>query len=262
MKVPSFFSLVPLGLVVFVTHCADDPILDSGNGYPVYDGGTVDGGWGSPSDGRGPGSDGGLPGGDSGLPGGDEPEPGGPQDRSCPGYADACTGGLAGAWSFVAVCSRDDSLEGLFSGCRGASAENMSHRAEGTLHLNTNGVFSRQLTVRTRGTVSFPKACVEEATGRNLDMFPCSFIGDFVEKEIEGGSLNCTGQDRCRCTVDIPTKVNDTGTYSAAGRTAVLSPQGGASVGYNFCVARDGVLRLAETSAASPEKALTFVLTR
>ncbi len=153
----------------------------------------------------------------------DTPPPdGGYTYQACASDFVACGGDPAGDWTFDDVCIEpaDDAFDELLAICPGSSLTG-SATASGTLSLERDGPFRRQLELVKTLDVQGPRACIDELCDAVYARFECN--------------NRTSGPTGCSCTARASSGIGAPGWIQEG---SVFQHASGARVSWSFC--RDG----------------------
>jgi hypothetical protein len=127
-------------------------------------------------------------------------------------------------WTYAAACASDEAFQEIkdnctssFSGTAVTGPAGMP-QPQGTLVLNSNGTFSREVhsTVSTTATISGTCA----ASG-------CAALQTAIATYASGATATCTGAGTCTCMISAVVNRTDAGTWSKSGATITANAGGG-----------------------------------
>ena len=178
----------------------------------------------------------------------------GPMCNPSFGAADACAGAALGTWTYQAACSDQVPFASVVATCPGATVNNTVRAAGGTITLNPNGTFSRNVQTTVSGDAFVPQLCV---SGGGLT---CAQLGPFLPVLITGATGTCAqGAGGCDCQITVVEQINETGQFFATG-SVVTTISGGITRDYWYC-AQPGRLEYRGLPSTPTDNDTTYLLT-
>jgi hypothetical protein len=166
--------------------------------------------------------------------------------------ANACGGDPKGTWDYHSACSNDSAFNtsGVTQACPNATFGNAVYAASGTLTINNDGTFTRNVNTMATGTFSVPQSCAQPFGG-------CSGLASTLMQAAPGYTFTCTtnANQGCDCTVSHPVVTNDNGNYTVNNNIITAS-----GTQYYFC-SNNGLTYRAVQSDPSGYN-ITYTLTR
>lgn len=192
---------------------------------------------------------------DAATPDASQPDAGFGDEMCIPsfGASDACGGDPVGSWVYRSACTDLDLFAQVTAACPGASFSNTAYAASGTLVLNGDNTFTRNVNTTVTTDFVLPVTCV---------IANCSTLAAAIDGQL-GGTTTCTpnAASGCDCSTSIPLTTNDSGTYTVNGSIATVTPTAGMPGDYYFCEDAN-VLKYRGTASNVSDSDFSYVLTR
>lgn len=173
-----------------------------------------------------------------------------PMCRPALGMTEACGGDPAGQWTYRKACTDQDLYAAAKQACPGLMVSDEVTSSSGSLRLEANGTFTRQVDTVASATLQVPAICAQAIGG-------CPGMEVAIQSAVPGSRAVCSGAGDCDCDVTIDLTTDDVGTYTVQGGSITAIAPGGSSE-YWFCV-EGGVFSYRNKDSSEP---FTYALTR